>query len=86
MHIGWGDPRAAARLRWLAVCACVVGAAAVAPRMAAALVAVNSVAVLALWTPSLSPPPHSTYSPTAAILAALTLAGFGLVALRPAQR
>jgi hypothetical protein len=70
----------------LAVCGCVAGAYAVSPRLAIGLVALNAVVVLLLYTPSLSPPPGTSYSALAALLAALGLAGFGLVALRPALR
>jgi hypothetical protein len=63
----------------LAVCGCVAGAYACAPRFAVAMVAVNAFAVLLLYTPSLSPPPGTAYSPLAGLLAALSLAGFALV-------
>jgi hypothetical protein len=68
----------------LAVCGCVAGAYAVSPRLAIGLVALNVVVVLLLYTPSLSPPLGTSYSALATLLAALALAGFGLVALRPA--
>jgi hypothetical protein len=70
----------------LAICACVVGAYAVYPRLAMALTGLNALFVLALYTPALSPPPGSSYSPLAALLAAASLAGFGLLALRRAAR
>ncbi len=70
----------------LAICACVVGAYAVNPRLAMALTGLNALFVLALYTPALSPPPGTSYSPLAALLAAASLAGFGLVALRRAAR
>lgn len=66
----------------LAVCACVAGAYAACPRLAIALVALNSLVVLVLYTPSLTPPPATSYSVVAAALAAISLAGFGLVAFR----
>lgn len=68
----------------LAICACVVGAYAVHPRLAIALTGLNALFVLALYTPALSPPPGTSYSPLAALLAAASLAGFGLLALRRA--
>jgi hypothetical protein len=64
----------------LAVCGCVVGAYACWPRLAFGLVAVNAIAVLLLYAPSLSPPVGTSYSPLAGLLAAASLAGFGLVA------
>lgn len=70
----------------LAVCACVAGACAVSPRLAIALVALNIVLVLALYVPAVDPLPGTSYSPSAALLAAASLVGFGLVALRPAAR
>ncbi len=70
----------------LAACGCVVGAYAVYPRLAAALVGLNALLVLALYVPALSPPPGTSYSPIAALLAAAALAGFGLVALRQVAR
>jgi hypothetical protein len=66
----------------LAVCACVVGLRTTFPRLALALVAVNSVAVLALYGPSLTPPPGTSYSLLAGLLAAAALAGFGFLCLR----
>ncbi len=74
----------------VAIAACVVGAAAVSTRLAIAVVAVNALFVLALYTPSLTPLPGTSYSPIAAILAAAGLLGYALVALggppRLAQR
>jgi hypothetical protein len=64
----------------VAIAACVVGAAAVSTRLATAVVAVNALFVLALYAPSLTPLPGTSYSPIAAILAVLGLLGFGLVA------
>ena len=55
--------------------------AAVSTRLAIAVVAVNALFVLALYTPSLTPLPGTAYSPIAAILAAIGLLGYGLVAL-----
>jgi hypothetical protein len=66
----------------LAVCVCVAGAYCCDHRLAVGLVAANVLVVLALYVPALTPLPGTSYSPLAAILAALTLAGFGLVAFR----
>lgn len=66
----------------LFVCAAVVGLRATYPRFALGLVAVNSVAVLALYVPALAPPPGTSYSVLAALLATAALAGFGLLCLR----
>jgi hypothetical protein len=68
----------------LAICACVVGAYAVSSRLAIVLVGLNALLVLVLYTPALSPPPGTSYSPVAALLAAASLVGFGLVAFRQA--
>jgi MFS family permease len=68
----------------LGACACVVGAYAVQPRLAVALVALNSAFVLALYIPALTPTPGTSYSVLAAVLAAAALGGFGLVAYRQA--
>ncbi len=70
----------------LAICACVVGAFAVYPRLAMGLVGLNSLFVLVLYVPALSPLPGSSYSAIAALLATASLAGFGLVCLRQAAR
>jgi hypothetical protein len=67
----------------LAVCACVAGACAVDFRFGAALVAVNVLLVLVLYVPALTPPPGSSYSWAAAVMAALFLAGIGFFTLRP---
>lgn len=67
----------------LAVCACVAGACAVDYRFGAALVAVNVLLVLVLYVPALTPPPGSSYSWAAAVMAALSLAGIGFFTLRP---
>lgn len=66
----------------LAAVACVIGAYACYPRFGIALAGLNALFVLALYVPSLAPPPGSSYSPIAALLAAVGLAGFGWVALR----
>ncbi|HEX2096188.1 MAG TPA: hypothetical protein VHF50_02330 [Solirubrobacterales bacterium] len=70
----------------LAICACVAGAYSVSPRLACVLVALHAVLVLALFVPAIAPPPETSYSALAAVLAAASLAGFVLVALRPALR
>ncbi len=64
----------------VAICACVVGMAAVSTRLAIAVVAINALFVLVLYTPSLTPLPGTEYSPIAAILAAFGLVGYALVA------
>jgi hypothetical protein len=69
----------------LAICACVVGAFAASPRLAIVLVALNAALVLALYAPVVAPSPGSGYSLLAALLAAASLAGIGLLALRPAR-
>lgn len=66
----------------VAVCACVVGAYAVSTRFAVALAGLNVLLVLVLMVPALSPPPDTSYSALAALLAAAGLAGFAAVALR----
>jgi hypothetical protein len=66
----------------LGICGCVVGLRATYPRLALAVVAVNAITVLVLYTPSLTPPPGTRYSAVAAVLAAAGLAGFALVAFR----
>ena len=69
----------------LAIGGLVVGAYAAFPRFAVALTAANVLFVLFLYVPALSPPPGTSYSVTAGLLAALGLAGFGWLALRPGQ-
>ncbi|HET8863848.1 MAG TPA: hypothetical protein VFM94_11435 [Solirubrobacterales bacterium] len=66
----------------LAICACVVGAYSVYPRLSIALVALNAIFALALYVPALSPPPGTSYSVVAALIAAASLAGFVWVAFR----
>ena len=66
----------------LAASACVVGAHAVDRRLAIGLTAVNAAFVLVLYVPALNPPPGSSYSALAAVLAAASLAGFVFTALR----
>lgn len=72
----------------LGLVGCVAGVAAVLPRLAAWLVGLNALFVLALYTPSLTPPLGTSYSPLTAILAAAALVAFGLAAFewRPSRR
>ena len=65
----------------VAIAACVAAMAAVSTRLAIAVVAINALFVLVVYAPSLTPLPGTSYSPIAAILAALGLLGYGLVAL-----
>ena len=65
----------------IAIAACVAAMASVSTRLAIAIVAINAVFVLVVYAPSLTPLPGTSYSPLAAILAALGLLGYGLVAL-----
>lgn len=81
---GTPDSRATIHVGSLAVpliglVGCVAGLRAVYPRLAAAVVAINVLAVLALYVPSLTPPPGTSYSPLTALLALASLAGFALV-------
>jgi hypothetical protein len=85
----FGSPNAIAYLHvgslaipLLGICGCVAGLRATYPRLALAVVAFNILAVLAAYTPSLTPPPGTSYSLLAAVLAAAGLAGFALVAFR----
>ena len=63
-----------------AMAACVIGAASVSTRLAIAVVAINVLLVLLVYTPSLTPLPGTAYSPIASVLAAVGLLGYGLVA------
>jgi hypothetical protein len=65
----------------LAISGAVVGLRAVFPRFALYYVALASLLSLALYAPSLDPPPGSAYLPVAAIIAAAALAGFVALAL-----
>lgn len=66
----------------LAFCGCVAGLRATHPRLAAVVVGINIAIVLAIYTPSLTPPPGTSYSAIAAVLAATSLIGLGLVTFR----
>lgn len=66
----------------LGVVGCVAGLRACYPRLAAAVVGLNVLFVLVLYTPSLEPPPGTSYSPLTALLAAASLAGLALVTFR----
>jgi len=66
----------------LAICACVCGLRAVAPRFALWYVGSAAALMLALYVPPLEPPPGSAYSPAMALLAAAALAGFLALAFR----
>jgi hypothetical protein len=85
----FGSPNAIAYLHvgslaipLLGICGCVAGLRATYPRLALALVALNALLVLVLYTPSLTPPPGTAYSAVAALIAAAGLLGFALTALR----
>jgi hypothetical protein len=67
----------------LAICGCVAGACAVDRRLGAGLVAANVLVVLLLYVPALTPPPGSSYSALAALLAASSLAAIAWLTLRP---
>jgi hypothetical protein len=67
----------------VAVVACVVGLHSVYPRLATALVAFNILFVLVVYTPSLQPPPGTSYSPLMAVLALASLAALALVLFGP---
>jgi hypothetical protein len=73
----------------LALASCVVGLRAVFPRFALWYVGIASVLSLALYAPVLDPPPGTSYSVPAALIAAAALAGFVFVAFggrRPVSR
>lgn len=81
---GTPDSRATIHVGTLAVpllglVGCVVGLHSVFPRLAAWVVGINAAAVLLLYTPSLTPPPGTSYSPSTALLAAASLTGFALL-------
>jgi hypothetical protein len=66
----------------LGICGAVAGLRATFPRFAVYFVGAEALFGLALYAPSLDPPPGSAYSVLAAVLAALGLAGFVAIALR----
>ena len=66
----------------LGVVGCVAGLRACYPRLAALVVGLNVLFVLALYTPSLEPPPGTSYSPLTALLAAASLAARAFVTFR----
>ncbi len=72
----------------LGLCGAVVGLRAVFPRFAIYFVGLSALLMLALYVPSFNPEPGTAYSPFAALVAAVSLAGFAMVALRsdPPQR
>ena len=70
----------------LAVCACVAGAYAVSRWFGIVLATLNVLFVLVLYVPYVGPPPGTSYSAVAALLAAAALGGFAFVALRPGER
>jgi hypothetical protein len=66
----------------LGICGAVVGLRAVFPRFALYFVGANALLGLAVYAPAFDPLPETAYSPLAAVLAALALAGFVALALR----
>jgi hypothetical protein len=66
----------------LAFAGCVAGLRAVLPRFAVWYAGLAAALTLALYVPSLGPPPGSSYSLWAALLAAAALIGFGALAFR----
>lgn len=66
----------------LGVVGCVAGLRACYPRLAAAIVGLNVLFVLALYTPSLEPPPGTRYSPLTALLATASLVALAWVTFR----
>jgi hypothetical protein len=65
----------------IGIVACAVGLRAVYPRFACWWLGLNAVLMLVLYVPSFEPPEASTFAPWAALLAALSLAAFCLLAL-----
>jgi len=68
----------------IAIAGCVAAMASVSTRLAIAVVAINALFVLIIYAPAFTPSPETSYSILGAVLAAAGLAGYGLVALRPA--
>lgn len=84
---GTPDSRATIHVGSLAVpllglVGCVVGLRSVFPRLAAWVVGLNVLMVLLLYVPSLTPPPGTSYSPIAAVLALGSLAAFAVTAFQ----
>jgi hypothetical protein len=67
----------------LAICGCAVAAYAASARLGVVLVSLNALFVLVLYAPALTPPPGTSYSVLAGLLAAASLAGFGFLSFRP---
>jgi hypothetical protein len=66
----------------LGVVGCVAALRSCYPRLAAWVVGINVVMVLVLYTPSLEPPPGTSYSPITALLAAASLAALAFITFR----
>jgi hypothetical protein len=66
----------------MAFVACVVGLRAIFPRFAIWYTAIAATVMLAIYVPALRPPPETSYSWLAILVAAGTLAGFIFLALR----
>lgn len=67
----------------IGLCGAAVGLRAVYPRFAVAFLAVNALAMLALYAPAYEPPQGTGYSALMGLLALVSLSGFLLVAFRP---
>lgn len=70
----------------IGIVACVAGLRSCFPRLAAWVVGANVLLVLALYVPSLTPEPGTSYSPLTALLAVASLAGFAWFDFRQAAR
>ncbi len=66
----------------LGMCGAVAGLRAAFPRFALVFVGIGALLSLAIYAPALDPPPGSAYSVLGALLAAASLVGFGVLALR----
>ena len=69
----------------LALVGCIVGMRSVYPRAGIALALVNVAFVLAIYAPSLTPPPGTRYSLMNIVLTVISLAGIAAVILREAR-
>jgi hypothetical protein len=69
----------------LGVCGGAVALRATFPRFAVYLLAIDAALMLAIYAPSFDPVPGTSYSLLAALLAAVGLGGFCLLALRPLE-